>query len=126
MEVLFFQPRKLPGDPKLLEFGNNIVIASGVTFINHDVMHHVFNNMEEDSAEYYMGCIEICDNVFIGSNSLIVQKNGSSCIIAADSVITKDVPTGSIVADTPAKVIGNFNDVYNQRKQEFQMNKQKK
>ena len=90
-------------------------------------MHHVFNSIEEDSVENYMGCIKIGDNVFIGSNSLIVQniKIRSSCIIAADSVITKDIPTGSIVAGTPAKVIGNFNDVYNQRKQEFQMNKQK-
>ena len=64
---IFFQPRKLPSDPKLIKFKNNIAVASDVTFVNHDVMHHVFNNINNNSTEFHMGCIEVGNNVFIGA-----------------------------------------------------------
>ena len=55
-----------------------------------------------------MGCIEVMDNVFIGSNSIIMPnvRIGSNVIIAAGSIVTKDVPSGVIVAGTPATIIG--------------------
>lgn len=123
-ENVFFQPRKLPGDPHLIKLHNNISIASGVTFINHDVMHQVFNYIEKDSTDFHMGCIEIMDNVFIGANSIILPnvKIGSNVIIAAGSVVTKDIPSGSVVAGTPARIIGKFGDVFEKRKYEFRKN----
>lgn len=126
-ENIFFQPRKLPGDPKLIKLKSNIAIASGVVFINHDVIHHVFNNIETNSTEYHMGCIEIGNNVFIGSNSIILPnvKIGDNCIIAAGSVVTKDVPTGSVIAGTPAKNVGEFDEIFKQRKIEFLNNQGK-
>lgn len=33
----FFQPRKIPADPKLIKFHDNVVVTSGVLFITHDV-----------------------------------------------------------------------------------------
>ena len=44
-------------------------------------------------------------NVRIGSNS----------IVAAGSIVTKDVPSNSIVAGNPAKVIGNFEELVKKR-----------
>ncbi|MGH0856766.1 acyltransferase [Bacillus pacificus] len=121
-ENVFFQPRKLPGDPKLIRLHNNISIASGVVFVCHDVLHQVFNYMSTDSEEFdfHMGCIEVMDNVFIGSNSIIMPdvRIGSNVIIAAGSVVTKDVPSGVIVAGVPATIIGEFNNVYLKRAQE--------
>jgi len=126
-ENIFFQPRKLPGDPELLRFKSNIAVASGVVFVTHDVMHYIFNNIEKNTADYHMGCIEVGNNVFIGANSVILPnvKIGDNCIIAAGSIVTKDVPSGSVVAGNPAKNIGDFYSVLEERKREFESRKSK-
>ncbi|MGV1055690.1 acyltransferase [Clostridium perfringens] len=64
-----------------------------------------------------MGKIEVFDNVFIGANSIIMYnvKIGPNAIIAAGSVVTKDVEPGTIVGGVPAKVIGNINQMFNKR-----------
>lgn len=115
---LFFQPRTIPSDPKMIQIGNNVVVAAGVKFINHDVMHHVFNNIEKDSTDFTMGCIKIGDNVFIGAYSIILPNVniGNNSIIAAGSVVNKDVPHGSIVGGVPAKEIGRFDNIFARRR----------
>lgn len=114
---VYFQPRALPNDPKLILFHNNISVASGVTFVSHDVIHRVLNIKNNTNIDQYEGCIEILDNVFIGSNSIILPdvRIGPNVIVAAGSVITKDVPEGVIVAGSPARVIGRFEDFEKRR-----------
>ena len=67
-------------------------------------------NASDDSKKYTenIGCIEIMDNVFIGSNSTIVGgvRIGPNAIVAAGAVVTKDVPEYTIVGRIPAKPIG--------------------
>lgn len=115
-ENVFFQPRKLPADPKLIKINNNVAIASGVTFICHDVIHHVFNNIE-NKFDFNMGCIEIGENVFIGANSIIMPnvKIGNNVIIGAGSLINKNIESNCIVAGVPARKIGDFDKFYNRR-----------
>lgn len=49
----------------------------------------------------------IGNNVFIGSNSVIIGKVhiGDNATIGAGSVVVKDVPANSVVAGNPARVI---------------------
>lgn len=51
--------------------------------------------------------INIGDDVWIGTNSLILGgvTVGSGAVIAAQSVVTKDVPDNAVVAGNPAKLI---------------------
>ncbi len=67
-----------------------------------------------------VGKIIIEDNVFVGSNSIImpgvrIQKNS---IVASGSVVTKDVQQGSIVAGVPAKKIGTIDSYLKKYDQE--------
>ena len=49
-ENFFFQPYNLPADAKYIRFGNNVVVASNVTFICHDVIHNMLNNRKNSRA----------------------------------------------------------------------------
>ena len=64
-----------------------------------------------------MGTIEIFDHVMIGANSMILPniKIGPNVIVAAGSVVTKDIPEGVVVAGVPAKIIGSFDDFAKKR-----------
>ena len=67
--------------------------------------------------KYYMGEIVVEDNVVICARSIILYNVhiGHDSVIAAGSVVTKDVPPYSIVAGNPAKVIGNTKDLLKKR-----------
>ncbi|MCD8031783.1 MAG: acyltransferase [Bacteroides sp.] len=56
---------------------------------------------------YSKGAVVVEDNVWIGEKASIVSGVciGRSAIIAANSVVTKDVPSHSLVAGVPAKII---------------------
>jgi acetyltransferase-like isoleucine patch superfamily enzyme len=51
------------------------------------------------------------DDVWIGGNSVIIQglRIGTHSIIASGSVVTKDVPSYSVVAGNPARILKRFN-----------------
>ena len=110
------QKRKVPLYANLIRLGNNVHIASNVSFQTHDVSHLVLNNLDDvkkkGGVQEKIGCIEIGDNVFVGSGVHILHdiKIGSNVIIGTCSVVTRDIPDNSVAAGVPARVIGSFDD----------------
>lgn len=93
-----------------IEIGNNVL--TGPRILITDNSHGQANISQLDVAPNYRplssnGPVIIEDNVWIGEGAMIMPNVhiGKSSIIAANSVITKDVPAYSIVAGIPAKVI---------------------
>ena len=114
----FFQPRFIPSDPELISFHDNVSVASNVTFITHDISDTMLNNLSDEKFSYTAGCIEVMNNVFIGANTTILPdiRIGSNVVIAAGSVVTKDVPDNSVVAGVPARVIETFDEYLEKRR----------
>ena len=71
-EGVLFQPRKLPNDANLIRFHDNVVVAAGVTFVAHDVINRMIGRRNGVSLPTHEDCIEVMDDVFIGSDSVIL------------------------------------------------------
>ena len=118
-EHVAISSRLVPLYSELIRFHNNIRVARKVDFVTHDMMHAVFNRHPQrrellGGADTRfgerIGCIEIMDNVFIGSHSIILYgtKIGPNVIIASGSVVTKDLAPNGVYAGVPARRIGDF------------------
>lgn len=107
------QKRKIPLNSELIHIHNNVCVGSNVGFVTHDAIH-VMLNQKYDELNFVerVGCIEVMDNVFIGSGTRIMGnvRIGSNVIIGSDSLITKDIPDNSVVSGVPAKYICSFDD----------------
>lgn len=115
--------RKIPLYPKLISFGNNVWIASDVLFVPHDVIHRMLNNkLETDEFQENIGCIDIEDNVFVGSNTTILPNVtiGSDTIVAAGSLVNKSI-RGGVYAGVPAKYVCSIDAFIEKRKAEPQI-----
>lgn len=102
--------RDFGGEPYLVKIGNHCTIVSDVAFVTHDGGAWIFRDEIPDLNVF--GKIEIRDNCFIGSRSIILPNVtiGPNSVVGAGSVITKDVPPGTVVAGVPAKVICSIED----------------
>lgn len=89
-------------------------IAANVTFITHDIFHILFSG----DVPYYIGCIEIGNNVVIGANVTILPdvRIGNNVVIGAGAVVAKNLEDGGVYAGIPAKRIGTFDELLEKRK----------
>lgn len=112
--------RKIPLYPNLISIGNNVHLASKVFLIPHDAIHLCLNGRGDTKVKEKIGCIEIGDNVFIGSNTTVLYdvKIGSNVVIGAGSLVNKDIPDNSVAAGIPARVLGTFECLKKKRQEE--------
>lgn len=85
--------------PELVEIGDHVHLTSGVKILTH------FWNPADN--HHYLGKVIVEDDVFVGMNTLIVNPVtiGKGAVLAAGSVVNKDVPSGEIWGGNPAKFI---------------------
>lgn len=81
--------------------GTNVHIADGCVFLTH------YLDTSREGIHFVSGKIEVGDNVFIGTNTIISRpvKIGDNAIIGAGSIVTKDIPANEIWAGNPARLI---------------------
>ena len=98
-------------DPAYVRLGNNVHFSNSAV-IGHDGSIAMLNKAYGVKLEA-VGKIDIRDNVFIGYQAIILPgvTIGPDAIVAAGSVVTKDVAPGDIVAGVPARPIGKVRDL---------------
>ena len=90
------------------EIGSKVLIADNVAFLNSD--DHNFDRVGLpiwDSGRGDQFKILVEDDVWIGHGAIILspRKVGRGSIIAAGSLVVKDVPPYAIVGGNPARII---------------------
>lgn len=88
---------------KRISIGDSTIIGPGVMFFDHD--HDYRNNIDD----FIKKEIVVGKNVWIGAGCIILKgvKIGDGSVIAGGSLITKDVPTQSIVFQKRETIIKN-------------------
>lgn len=94
------------GSNERIEIGKNVMIAQSVSIRDTD---HNFENLDIPMINQGITTspIKINSNVWIGYGAVITKgiTIGSGAIVAANAVVTKDVPPNAIVGGVPAKLI---------------------
>lgn len=93
-----------------IQIGDNVLTGSNVLITDNahgESVFEVLNIPPKDRPLFSKGPVIIGDDVWIGEKVSILPgvHIGKGCIIAANSVVTKDIPDYSVVAGIPARVI---------------------
>ncbi len=83
--------------PELIKIGSNCVIGYNTTILAHEYL----------VDEYRLGEVKIGDRVLVGANSTILPGVviGDGAIVAAGTVVHKNVPPGAFVGGNPMQII---------------------
>ena len=86
-----------------IELGENTTLAYGVTILTHADPNGPKNKLSKLYPPLQAPVI-IGNNCWIGANSTILPgvTIGDYCVVAAGSVVTRNVPSGTMVAGVPA------------------------
>lgn len=89
-----------------VEIGSNVNLAQGivVTALNHNFTDCA-KRIDEQGVS--TAKVTIGNDVWIGANATVLPgvTIGNHCVVAAGAVVTKDVPSYSLVGGVPAKIL---------------------
>lgn len=88
------------------KIGKNTLLGSGVHVMSGKGQHN-FDDPDTPIKDQggVFNKVEIGENCWLGNGALVMANIGKGSVIAAGSVVTKDIPEGVIAAGNPAKVI---------------------
>jgi len=104
------------GDYAFINDGVNICAAKNVVVGDHSIIADLVFVYDTDFHQVTPNVPKGCEDVIIGRNIWIGAKAiilpgtviGDHSVVAAGSIVTKQVPSRSIVGGTPARLIATF------------------
>lgn len=105
-----------------IKISNDVIISWGVTIVDHDshsvLPEHRIRDVvdwadgRKDWSQVRIAPVTIDDQVWIGFGASILKgvHIGRGAVIAAQSVVTRDVPSGAVVAGNPARIVRYHSD----------------
>jgi galactoside O-acetyltransferase len=101
----------LGADLGSIRIGENVIIGMNTVMRAANHKFDASPNIPIREQGHDRGEIVIQDDVWIGANVTILPHTtiGSHCVIGAGSVVTRDIPSGSVAVGVPAKVIRKIN-----------------
>lgn len=96
-----------------ITIGENLLTGKWVTITDNSHGKIEFNILQIDPVKrplFSKGPVRIGDNVWIGDKATILPgvTIGDGVVIAANAVVTKDVPSYCVAAGNPAKIVKNL------------------
>ncbi len=113
-------------EPYLVKMGNDVKITAMNQFITHDGGINVLRNLQLLPNADKFGQINLGNNVFIGIRCIIMPgvTIGDNVVIGAGSVVTKDIPSNTVAAGVPCKVIKTIDEYYSGMRNDVDYTKQ--
>lgn len=109
-------------EPWLIEIGDWCRIGKGTTFFTHGIIHSL-RALKNDPDLDFFGKVKIGNYVAIGEDCKILAgvTIGDNVIVATGTVVTKSIPSGSIVGGNPMRLLGSVDDWYEKIKQNYDL-----
>jgi len=98
------------GAARQVTIGRNVLIAGRVYISDHDHRYDDPARSARESPDLTVAPVEIGDGAFLGEGCVILKgvRVGRRAVVAANAVVTHNVPDCAVVAGVPARMIKVF------------------